>query len=131
MFILTIPHISGHGVASNGTEQNPEAPLKKVHAGRGTGRDCSVIEDVGWLGPIPSLQNSLSPGHFFLSLTLGQKKHRRGRFFDASNRQKPCRGSLERLSAVGFSHAHGAEICPPSAFSPLPKKCPGERQNSW
>src|ERR1700681_4774898 len=32
-------------------------PLKEVHSGRGTGRDCSVIECVWWLGPIPSLQN--------------------------------------------------------------------------
>jgi len=31
-------------------------PLKKVHDGREAGRDCSVIEFVLSLGPIPSLQ---------------------------------------------------------------------------
>jgi hypothetical protein len=52
-------------------------PLKKLHGGRGAGRDCIVIEGVGWLGPIPSLQNPLSPGHFFLAHEETQKDQER------------------------------------------------------
>jgi hypothetical protein len=40
---LTIPHNACHYGASNETEMQP---LKKLHRGRGTGRDCSVIEFV-------------------------------------------------------------------------------------
>jgi hypothetical protein len=48
---------SGHHVTSKGTELHAELPLKKMHPGWGAGRDCSVIEFVWLLGPIPSLQD--------------------------------------------------------------------------
>jgi hypothetical protein len=63
----------------------------------------------------------------FSLLLEEQKSAQRG---DVPVRLKPGRGSLERLSNVGFSHAHGAEICPLSAITlpfPLARKSVRER----